>query len=430
MSERPEPFRPGSRDIEALVSRAVTEQIDPLRAQLSSLGRALAIVADRVPGRQEVAELSERVEALEGAVRAEADARRAQTDDLRQALAVAVAHAVAKVDQARGADADRILEAVAGLSRPPEPDPQDLRVLVDELRQVLATAVDQIVGRVGAAGATGADQLLDQVAALADRVEAEAQRRDVQAAALLPTIDERLHALHRAGVNAGEEQERRLEARLEAVTSEQGERIVGRIDERTATLATLESVPADVAAEVQAATARALADQVEPLVAKLAEAADGLAHEAGRIKALVERAVRAASAAEEAVAGLRPDDLRAALAGAADTAADEVRAAARRLEEVLAAVAEGSDDGPADHLERLERSVADLRTSQAALRQVVEDGAQKAELASIDVRGLRGRLAPHLVALADATTRRAEADEAGFDAVLARLDQLLAPRQP
>ena len=74
-------------------------------------------------------------------------------------------------------------------------------------------------------------------------------------------------------------------------------------------------------------------------------------------------------------------------------------------------------------------AIDDLRATQTVLREAVQDGAHKAELAALDIRGLRDRLTPHLVALADATTRRAEADQAGFDAVLARLDQLLTARQ-
>ena len=74
-------------------------------------------------------------------------------------------------------------------------------------------------------------------------------------------------------------------------------------------------------------------------------------------------------------------------------------------------------------------ALADLRTFQAATREAVQVGVQKAELAALDIRGLRDRLTPHLVALAEATTRRAEADQAGFDAVLARLDSLLTARR-
>ena len=788
MTESPEPLGPPSQNIEALVTRAVSEQIDPLRAQVSAMGRAVAIVAGRLAGPQQLAELSsrldglrarlddvapretslaslertvqdelatrldalteridrstaplsilptlleaiplamaraldeaqapdrraqveeigtavsravdqalaqagpgqddlarlaERVEALEAAVRGEADARRAQTDDLRQALSVAVTHAVAKVDQARGLDAERILERMVALGSPAQPDPDDRRALVDDLRaavtsavapalaaavdqavarveatqgaerdrildrmasieaavdagqaqasglrdavagridewlttvegartadverlersiaeieaaraadaarlseelaalhaplaqdaaarraeldgmrDTLAAAVERIVGQVEAARAGGAAELVDQVTALAGRVEAEAQRREAQAAALLTTIDERLQSLHLAGVDAGQEQERRLSDRVATATAEQVRLVLDRIDERTAPLVALESVPALVAAEVQAATARALADQIGPLVAKLVEAGDGLAHEGGRIEALARAHAGEARAVEERLAAMladvveraeaaidrsrarvnegqvalhaRFDAVMAELQSSVNASAERLEAcvtegvdvvralsghqnaalldtvnrtsqqvreslaalraaveddghdpridalvleqvasreaqlaaieavsarigeigpmvahallseveravrAANATEEAVAglrvAVEGGPDDGSAARLELLEQSLDDLRASQAALREVVETGTHKAELTAIDVRGLRERLAPHLVALTEATTRRADADQAGFDAVLARLDQLLAAR--
>jgi hypothetical protein len=473
---------------------------------------------------------------------------------------------------------------------------------------------------------------------------------------MLSTVDERLQSLHAAGSAAYVEHEGRLIDRVEAVTAEHGRALVQRIDERTAAIADLEAIPVRVAAEVQSATAAALTTQVEPLVARLVEAIDTLAHEGGRIEAMarghagearaveervaalfievaeraetavdrsraritegqvalgarfdaiggemvssvvaaterlearlaegaegiraagghqngalldavnrsgqhlseglsevraalfaagtesaargleadqrvaslaeglddlratvetirhdprlealvveqvaardaqlaaieavsaridevgpvvarallaeVERATRAANAAEEAVAGLQPDELRAALLEAATRAAEVVGAARRpddepgedrslaRIEEMdrslagaleglavaveatrteLLAVTSRAVDRSADVAGQVSlasgTAMEDLRASQALLREAVQDGAHKAELAALDIRSLRERLAPHLAALAEATTRRAEADQAGFDAVLARLDQLLATNQ-
>lgn len=873
VSDSPEPFWPGSREVEALVSRAVAERVDPLRSQLTAVGRALAILAERValpeqfddltsrvdaltervegalatlesvPGqldtvpqavaaalgegpdqgdvrrglqlddirdvvaeavdealartraetRDDGARLLERVTSLETAMQAGAEGRDEQTDVLRQALAVAVTHAVAKLDQGRGVETDRVLEkigdlqdtlgqdglqtvltaavdhavdrAVAGveashaaaterildvvaaqareaeahqtragefhqtvtnaieqavvwvegavttdgarildqvaalehpltrvfeqvaaLEGPLTRDAIARQAQLDELRHTVASTIDQAVNRIEAGRATDASQLRDQIAGMVARAEDDARRRDDQAVALLAAVDDRLQALHVAGVQASKEREVSLAARLEAITAEHGQVLLGRIDERTAAITELAAIPPMVAAEVERATAGALGGQVEPLVARLVEAVDSLAHEGGRIEALarshagearaveervtamfvevaeraesavdrsrarisegqvalggrfeatvgelmsalqaaaerietrlaetadglraagghqngalldavtrssqllgegltevraaliatgtesaarvaegdrraealadriealrstvesmrhdprlealvveqvaardaqlaaiqavsaridevgplvarallteVERAVRAANAAEEAVSSLRPDTLRAALSRASDRAAEEVEAATRRFDQAIAALAEQvggqlsalahgqarahdelaaivrSPGASADRLDQLDRSLAealgelggvvaatrvelvtltgraldrtsavadevartsgtaieDLRASQTVLREAVQDGAHKAELTAIDIRGLRDRLTPHLVALAEATTRRAEADQAGFDAVLARLDQLLAPR--
>jgi hypothetical protein len=829
VSDSPEHPSPSSSEIEALVSRAVAARVDPLQAQLTAIGRALAILADRLPRTGQVddlttrvealaelvgqalaapqppsaeavgdgttsegvALLAERVESLEAAVRAQSGVHGAQTDELRQALAVAVSHAVAKIDRARdlagsldpdpephpdqaslvaavdeaveravagavaraergyaeaaerileqvgalaqeagsrneraedfrqtvttaleqavvwiegavtsdsgrildqiaaieaarAADASRVLEQLAALEAPLTRDAIARQGQLDDLRHTVASSLDQAVSRIETARAADATQLLDRITALVARAEGDAGRRDEQAAALVTAVDERLEALHLAGTQASEEREGRLAARLEALTTEHDQVLLGRIDQRTAAIAELSAIPPMVAAEVQNATAAALAAQVGPLVGRLVEAIDNLAHEGGRVEALarshadearavedrvaamfvevgertelaidrsrartaegqvalggrfeatagellaalhaaaerlearltetteglraagghqngalldavtrsshqlgerlaevraallatgteaaarvaeadqraeamidrmealrstveslrhdprleelvveqvasreaqlaaidavanridemgplvarallseIERAVRAANAAEEAVSSLRPDSLRAALSAATERAAEEVRAVTRRFDESLAALAAqigqqlaeladrqhrelaavtgGAGGTPASRLDELDRSLAealhelggvvaatrdelvsltaraldraaaaaddvarssgaaidDVRASQTALREAVEDGAHKAELAAIDVRGLRERLTPHLVALAEATTRRADADQAGFDAVLARLDQLLAPR--
>ena len=146
----------------------------------------------------------------------------------------------------------------------------------------------------------------------------------------------------------------------------------------------------------------------------------------------------------EAVAGLRATveslrqdtrldeliDEQAAVRQAQLAAVDRVRS---RVDELGPVVAQAL----LSEVERVVRSataaeadaLADLRASQVAVREAVQVGVQKAELAALDIRGLRDRLTPHLVALAEATTRRAEADQAGFDAVLARLDTLLTARR-
>jgi len=177
----------------------------------------------------------------------------------------------------------------------------------------------------------------------------------------------------------------------------------------------------------------------------------------------VQRAANAASAAEDAVASLRPDALQEALVDAVARAAEEVRQATRRVDENIALIADQLGHGLASladtqaairrelaelprpteeaavaRLEEMDRSLAGaltglavaIDTSRDKVVGLAADGAHKSELAVLDIRGLRDRIAPHLEALAEATMRRAEADQAGFDAVLARLDQLLGTRPP
>jgi len=213
-------------------------------------------------------------------------------------------------------------------------------------------------------------------------------------------------------------------------------------------LAAVEAIGRDPRLEVlaaeQVAARQAQLDAVEALSGQIAEVGPVVAR---ALLSEVERASRSANAAEEAVARLRPDTLRAVLNEAAEHAAVEVHAAAQRLDEAILALSDAQTgirsqlaelatrtlERPAAVTDEVaqasETAIDDLRASQRALREAVQDGAHKAELAAIDIRGLRDRLAPHLVALADATTRRAEADQAGFDAVLTRLDQLLVGRE-
>ncbi len=616
-----------------------------------------------------------------------AEAARAADAERLSEQVIALQQALAQLEAARTGDTGRVLDQVAALEGPLTRDAIARQAQLDDLRHTVAASIDQAVSRIETSHTTGAGRVAEQVGALAERAAADARHRDEQAAAMLDALDARLHSMHTAGTEAAEAGEQRLATRVEAVVTEHAQALVGRIDERTRAITDLEALPGQVAAGVHDATTAALTAEVEPLVARLVDAVDGLAHEGGRIEALarghagearaveervaalftdlaeraesavdrsrariaegqvalggrfdsligemlsavaaaaerldgrmaesaeglraagghqngalldavnrtsqqlgealieirstliasgtelaergakaeqrsevtaerldglraliesvrhdprleallveqvaardaqmtaieavsaridevgpvvarallseVERAARSASAAEEAVASLNPDALRAALDEATESAAGEVTAAGRRLDETASTLADQVGQGVGALIEAqsaireelarlrqsagqasvarleeidqslaealaglgaavaatrtevlsvttraLERSAAvaseaaqasglaidDLRVTQAALREAVQDGAHKAEMTALDVRGLRDRLTPHLVALAEATTRRADADQAGFDAVLARLDQLLTGR--
>lgn len=652
------------------------------QSQIDGLKRAFATAIDVVDKRIESARagdtqrILEQLTALQAPLVREAETRRANVDELRSSAAAAVDGALERIEQARAADAanasqqgeevsrrtveaigqleaaraadaSRLLDQIATLASALVSDAETRNAQADDYRQAMTAAVDQAIAR-SEAGRTAdttrllerfealdartADttRLLDRVDALDARTEAAVKRSDEHALALLAALDDRLQAVLVASAKAGEIGAARLAEQVAATSVQQGRELLAGIDERTAVLADLGSLPQRMASEVGEGAAGAVNRQIEPLIARLTAAVDSLAHAEGRIEALargnagearaveervatmlaeigdraetavdrgrariaegqvalgtrfdgvvadlltalqaanerleakvdgsieqlkttggrqngalldavtqssqklgdglvdvrtaliasgaaqtegrtqaerlvsavnegldglrstidalghdprldaivvelmasrqdqltavetltarigevgplvarallaeVERAARSASAAEEAVASLRPESLRAALVDVAGRSAEEIRAAAERVDATVAAladqtierlslVAEGQAGVRADLAEVMQAAgtgMDDLRAVQAALRQVVEDGAHKAELAALDVRGLRDRLAPHLVAITEATTRRAEADEAGFDAVLARIDQLLA----
>ena len=222
------------------------------------------------------------------------------------------------------------------------------------------------------------------------RATATAQHSDAQALALLAAVDDRLQAL------------------------------LGHLDKRTAVLADLEALPQQVIAEIGRSTAGVLDRHVHSLVARLADATDTLVHAEGRIEALSRSHGGEARAIEERVGS--------ALGQVGDRVESAVHEAGRRLsrvEEGIAAV-----QGDLEQMASLTiNAVEELRATQSALRDAVDEGARQAALAASDVRALREHLAPHLDALIEATTRRADAEQAGFEAVLGRIDRLLARQE-
>ncbi len=610
-------------------TKRILEQITALQAPLAREAETRQAHIEELR-RTAAAAVDGAVERIEEARAADAARASQQGEDVSRRTVVAIDEAVSKLEAARATDASRFLDQIAILATALATDAEARKVQAKDYRQAVATAIDQAISRSEAGRAADTARLLERVAAVDSRAEAAVQRSDEHAVALLAALDDRLQAVLVASANAGEIGAARLADQVAATSVQQGRELLARIDERTAVLDDLGSLPQRMAAEVGEGAAAALNRQVEPLVARLTAAVDTLAHAEGRIEALahgnagetraveervalmlteigeraesavdrgrariaegqvalgtrfdavvanmliavkgaterleakvdasieqlraagghqngalldavtrssqqlgeglvdvrtalidsgtaqtegraeaqrlaatvsdgldrlgskfdalgrdprldavvvelmasrqdqltgietltariaevgplvarallaeVERAARSASAAEEAVATLSPEALRAARVEVAGNSADEIRAAAQRVDatvaaladqtiERLSAVAEGQAGIRSDVAEVLQASgtaMEDLRTVQAALRQAVEDGAHKAELAALDVRGLRDRLAPHLVAITEATTRRAEADQAGFDAVLARVDQLLA----
>ncbi|MEO5680474.1 MAG: hypothetical protein ABIS47_12490 [Acidimicrobiales bacterium] len=404
----------------------------------------------------------------------------APVEVLRQAVAAAVERAVAPIEATRAADTARLIERLEAIearsaAATQRSEEQALALLAAMNRQIeplvarLTEAVDTVVhaeGRVGALarGSAGESRAVEErvavvLAAITDdaartgtAVEESRVRLLEGQVALAARVDEVANSLLAAVERAIGGFEGRVGESLDQVAAAGASgqaAILGGLDRArqqldeglVAVRSALVAVSADQAAgRTQAERlAAAVAGQVEEVHAAVRTLAGDPRHDAvvlelaaghqaqlaaldglaGRIsdvgplvaRALlseVERAARAASAAEDAVLALDPEALRAALV-------DAGQAAIRDLVDRVAEAAEAH--GAALH---------DLRAVQAALRQAVEDGGRQAAVAAGDVRGLRERLAPHLAALAEATTRRSAADQAGFDAVLARIDQLLA----
>ena len=228
---------------------------------------------------------------------------------------------------------------------------------------------------------------LDEIDA---RTTATAQHSDAQAIALLAAVDDRLQAL------------------------------LAHLDKRTAVLADLEVLPQRVIDEVGRATASVLERHVQALVARLADAADTLVHAEGRIEALSRGHGGEARAGEER------------LGSAFGQVADRMESAVQATDDRLSRLEEASG-ALRDDLEQMAsvtiNAIEELRAVQSALRDAVEEGSRQAGVAANDVRALREHLGPHLAALIEATTRRADAEQAGFDAVLGRIDRLLHERE-
>lgn len=548
--DRPDRSPPSTQDLEAVVSRVVAQSVSPLHDQVARLGRAVAILGDRVKPKADV-DLAEML------------------DELRQAMSTAVEQGVVWIESAVTTDSSRLLDEVAALEVALVAEVGARQAKVEDLSRTLSMTIEAVERRMETARAADVALLLDRIERLDVGSAAASRRSEDQAVALLAAVDERLQSVLAAGADAGDaggadvtglvqatariealasgnvEEARGVQSQVASMLDALAERTEVALDRsrartaegQVALSARFEGLRTDVLAAVQATSDRfeaavkdgmnllcaeggqesagllaavtrsaqqtgeglaelramlvaggsgANARQVEDgrLIEAVTErldaiggAVDSLSHDArldmivlevaagrrdqrsaietvsGRIdevgpvvaRALqseVERAARSASAAEEAVMALNPEALRATLASFGAQTAEGARATTARLDRAVAAIAELIDErmtrieqGQAgiraqvvDTAQASEVTLHHLRAVQAGLREAVQDGAQKAELAAVDMRALRDRLTPHLVALAEATSRRADADQAGFDAVLARIDQLLGPR--
>ena len=555
------------------------------QAQLDEIRTAVLATTEEAIAQAEAARsadadrLGGQVSTLAAALTVEAEARRAEADELRTAVAATVEQAIAAAEASRAADTARLLDQVAALQRSPTVEAGALQDQIDEARQTITALLDQVTTRIEALHGPDAAALLEELSALAGRAASDVQRRDEQGEALVAAVDERLQSLHATTGQEADARADRLAERLEANNANHAAAVLARLDERVAGLATL--VP-EVAAQVNEATAAALSNYADQLGTRLQEATDAVTDQWGRIEALARARIDEARAAEERLAALLIDvaeraekavdrsrariaegqvalnariesatsallqalgdatvrlesglvanvegmratgghqdeallealegsgrelaeslaEVKAAIAATAPAQAAHRAELAESLAEVKAAIAATAPGEAAQRAElagaveklratveslrqdsrldvlideqtaarqaqlaavdrvrsrvdelgpvvaqallsEVERAVrsataveadalADLRASQAAVREAVQVGVQKAELAALDIRGLRDRLTPHLMALAEATTRRAEADQAGFDAVLARLDSLLTARR-
>ena len=466
---------PQPRPVDELAGRVDTlaarlEELTPLSTAVASLEHSL---------RDELSPwLVEVVAQLEGS---------ASTAVLGQ-NAAAAEQAVARIEAARAADTAALVKQVAALAVRAEAD----AVRRDEQAVAMLAALEAIGSRVAAEvhRATAAalpDQVEPLVARLAEALEALGPEGDRSEAtegrpgAQAEAVEERVAAMF---VEAAERAERAtdrsrarlaegqvaLAARFDTITegllsalSASNDRLEGRLAERIEELRAasghqngalldavnrsshhvgegLAKVRSDPRIEAllleQVAARDAQLEAIDALSSRMAEVGPLVAR---ALLGEVERATRSANAAEEAVAQLQPEALRAVLSETAQKAAGEVEAVTGRLEEAIDALPDELDRRLAvlaeaaaaavDVTTATSTAIADLRASQLALREAVDEGAHKAELAAGDLRSLRDRLSPHLVALAEATSRRADADQAGFDAVLARLDRLLGERQ-
>ena len=304
------------------------------------------------------------VEAADASRRAELDALLGSLTDAIDALA----HAEGRIDALAGAHVgearaveDRVARLLTEVGERAEAAVDRSRAHIAEGQLALGARFGQMAADLLTAiqAATG-----DHATTLATSIDQLRVASNQQSAALLD-------AVHRSREQTGEVERSSLDALLLEV-------VAGRHDQLRA---------------VEAVAARI--DEVGPLVARA-------------LLAEVERAARAASAAEDAAVG-----------------ATELTA--ERFARLEAAIGDrtGGAEAPA-----IEEAWREIRTLHASVCATIQEGARAAEVTANDVRSLRDRITPHLVALGEATARRVEADQAGFDAVLARMDQLFPTRQP
>ncbi len=445
-------------------------EVGARQAQVEDLSRTLSMTIDAVERRMETARaadlalLLDRIEQLD--VRSAAASRRSedQTVALLAAVDERLQSVLAAGANAGGADVTGLVQATARIEALASGNVEEVRGVQSRVASMLDALAERTEGALDRSRARTAE---GQVALSA---RFEGLRVDVLAA--VQATSDRLEAAMKEGMNllcdAGGQESAGLLAAVTRSAQQAGEglaevramlvaggsgskvrqvedgRLIAAVTERLdAIRGAVESLSHDarldmIVLEVAAGrrdqrsaieTVSGRIDEVGPLVASA-------------LLSEVERAARSASAAEEAVMALNPEALRATLASFGTQTAEGAKATTARLDRAVAAIAELIDEKMArieqgqagiraqvvDTAKAGEVTLHHLRAVQAGLRETVQDGAHKAELAAVDMRALRDRLTPHLVALAEATSRRADADQAGFDAVLARIDQLLGPR--
>jgi len=160
VTDSPDPSRPGSQDLVALVQRALAERVDPISARLRAIESSLARLGE---------------------------ASEIQADDLRANLATAVQQAVAQIDHARAAESTLLLGRITALEVPLQRDAEDRRSSGRLLRESVVTTVAEALAHAEANRATDAARVLEHVDALrtdaqARQAEAEDLRRTVSSA--------------------------------------------------------------------------------------------------------------------------------------------------------------------------------------------------------------------------------------------------------
>ena len=440
------------------LQRSPAVEAAALRSQIDEARQTISVLLDQVTTRIEAlhgpdaAALLEELSAL--ASRAASDVQR--QDEQAAALLAAVQERLQSLHAAAGQEGDARTERLAErLEANNANHAAAVLAGLEERTSGLAALVPEVAAQVNEATAaalsshaerlvTGLQEATDALTDQGGRIEALARARAAEARA----AEERVAALL---IDVAERAERAVD-RSRARIAEGQVALNGRIDSATSALlqalgeATdrLESGLVESVEGMRATGGHQDEALLEALTGSGRELAEGLAEVKAAIAAsLPAEAVHRAELAEAVqklqatVESLRQDsrldvliDEQTAARQAQLAAVDRVRS---RVDELGPVVAQAL----LSEVERAVRSataneaeaLADLRTFQAATREAVQVGVQKAELAALDIRGLRDRLTPHLVALAEATTRRAEADQAGFDAVLARLDSLLTARR-
>ena len=401
----------------------------------------------------DAARMLDRVTALASMVARAVEASQTEADSVRGAVAEAIERSSGRTEDLRGGDTDRLVERLTAL-------------------ETAAAAAERRRDEQAAALLAAIDERLEKVlSATARTVEgADASRRaqlDALIGALTDAVDALAHAEGRidslAGAHVGEA--RAVEDRVAGLVTGVGEQAEAAVDRSRARIAEgqvalgarFEHLVADLLTTIHAVNSdlgTTLATSIDGLraagsgqSAALLDAVNRSRGEAGEVERagldalLIEvaagrhdqlRAVEAVAARVDEVGPLVARALlaeveRAARAASAaeDAAVGATELSAERFARLELAIGERTGGAEAQAIEEAWREVRTLHSSVCA---AIQEGARAAELTASDVRSLRDRITPHLVALGEATTRRVDADQAGFDAVLARMDQLLPTR--